>query len=1030
MKPIHLTISAFGPFAENVEIAFSKLGNGGLFLVSGDTGAGKTTIFDAICFALFGETSGSNRGIDSVRSDFADAKSKTYIELLFQHRGTEYRVIRNPAYRRPKKNGEGMTTEIAEASLFCGEQTLSTGFVQVRKAVEDLLSVDAKQFKQIAMIAQGEFLKLLYAESSERGAIFRKVFHTDIYSAFQQRLKEAEKQKRSEYEDSEKRLLHLLQQLSLHNEMDAKGMIYQAETILMEEEKILLKSQNEIKRIKEEKAGLAKKEQELTTLIGKGEINNKRIDDLEKAKKELYVFSEQKQVEKDKQNFLIKQRLAQDYVLPLEKTMLREIEVYEMAKKQVLDFSKKLDVLYPVLKEKENEKEIQECQQPKLNEEKIRLKKMQGDLAAYARKETLLQEKAVLEEKKLQLESQEKDIQELIISNEKEINKRKERLQEKPTLEKEELMISQAIQTKKERQSRMMQIIAMQEELKKDESALETLRTKYKKADKAWKEARRYCEEVESAFLAEQAGILAEKLQDGVACPVCGSLEHPKKAFLSQTAPTEEEWKKAKEKESSTHTILQSISLEGQGLLERCKLQKTTILKAISEESTTEQAFQTDLKSLEENIKTLKNNLLLQNKKITELITIEEMLEKINAKQERLKENLDTTQENIRKNIDHINLLQGEFTALEERLEKNITVEQAKTAVETLQRYIEKSDKEYNRILTIFQEKKDEVQKLETRLEEAKNLEIQGKKRAEKAKNDWNFMMLEKGFATEKEYRDHLPVSREKLEEEEKRNREFFNKLFQLEDFIQRADFGEEIQKIDLSMLQKEKEDITNGIIALEHTLEELNSSIVIKKTVLEKAKEELYLRQKIEKQYLPIMELSKTANGELSGKDKITFESFVQAFYFDRVLRAANLRLSEMTEGRYRLIRAENASDKRSQSGLEMEVMDFFTGKRRSVKSLSGGEAFKASLSLALGLSDVIQSHAGGVQIDAMFIDEGFGALDEQSREQAVLVLQRLSYGNRLVGIISHITELKENIEKKILVQRGTSGSSVIVLG
>ncbi|WP_157881694.1 SbcC/MukB-like Walker B domain-containing protein [Anaerotignum propionicum] len=222
---------------------------------------------------------------------------------------------------------------------------------------------------------------------------------------------------------------------------------------------------------------------------------------------------------------------------------------------------------------------------------------------------------------------------------------------------------------------------------------------------------------------------------------------------------------------------------------------------------------------------------------------------------------------------------------------------------------------------------------------------------------------------------------------------------------------------------------ITLRMKDIDDALEGLNGSNAIREIALQKGRAELKIRQKLEKQYLPILELSKTANGELSGKDKITFESFVQGFYFDRVLRAANLRLGEMTEGRYRLFRAENASDKRSQSGLEMEVMDYYTGKSRSVKSLSGGEAFKASLSLALGLSDVIQSHAGGVQIDAMFIDEGFGALDEQSREQAVQVLQRLSYGNRLVGIISHITELKENIEKKILVQRSSKGSSVEVI-
>ncbi|MDD4844547.1 MAG: SMC family ATPase [Anaerotignum sp.] len=1029
MKPIHLTISAFGPFAEKVEIPFLKLGEGGLFLVSGDTGAGKTTIFDAICFALFGETSGSSRGIDSVRSDFALGTTKTFVELIFQHRGTLYRIIRNPAYRRPKKNGEGVTTEIADAAFFCGETTLSTGFVQVKKAVEELLSVDAKQFKQIAMLAQGEFLKLLYAESSERGAIFRKVFHTDLYSDFQQRLKEAEKQNRTSYEDSEKRLLHHLQQLCPQGTMEEKSMVYQGEAILAEEEKALIASQKQIKLLKQEKVTFAQKEQALTTLISKGEINNKRIADLEEAKKELLILTKLKEENLIKQNILAKQRIAQDYILPLEENFQRETEAFEEVKKQVVDFTKKLLVLSPILKEKEEERKKLEDEQPKLNEEKIRLKKMESDFTAYARKENLIREKAGLQEEKQFLENQAIEIQSNLKAMEDKINGFKVKLEEKPILEKTELVISQAIQTKKERQSRMKQIVLMQEVLEADELALKAMRNAYKKADLAWKAARRHCEEVESAFLAEQAGILASKLEEGIACPVCGSLEHPQKAVLSQSAPTEKEWKKAKEQEEVAHTNLQEFATEGKGLLVKCESQKESILKAYLDVSTTEVTFPEDVKILAKEINLQENELQAQKRKIQELSKLEQQLLLENVVFSKLEGQLETNKEKIKENIEKLSLLQGELTSLEERLEKNTTSAQAKAAMEALQRYIEKAENEYSRTLTIYQEKKEEVQKLETRLEEAKNGEVLGKKRVEKVKVTFDNMLLEKGFLSREEYGLALPKSREILEQEEQKNREFFNQLSQLEDFIQRTELGEKIEKTDLEKLQEEKKVITLRLEESDNILEELSRTIGIKEIAIKKGKEELHLRQKIEKQYLPILELSKTANGELSGKDKITFESFVQGFYFDRVLRAANLRLGEMTEGRYRLLRAENASDKRSQSGLEIEVMDYFTGKSRSVKSLSGGEAFKASLSLALGLSDVIQSHAGGVQIDAMFIDEGFGALDEQSREQAVQVLQRLSYGNRLVGIISHITELKENIDKKILVQRSPSGSLVEVI-
>lgn len=1028
MKPIHIIISAFGPFSEKIEIPFSKLGEGGLFLVSGDTGAGKTTIFDAICFALFGETSGSNRGIDSVRSDFAQGSTKTYIELLFQHKGKDYRIVRNPAYRRPKKNGDGFTTEVAEAALFCQDETISTGFGQVKKAVEELLSVDAKQFKQIAMIAQGEFLKLLYAESSERGAIFRKVFHTNTFADFQQRLKEMEKLNRTQFEDSEKRLLHYLQQLFHEESFDAKSLIYQAEAILEQEEKTFSDAQKEVLHLKAEKTSLAKKEQELTRDISKGEINNKRMENLEKAKKELQQLSEKKEEQQKVQVSLSKQRIAQDYVLPLEKAMLHEREMQAETENQIVVFRKKLSALYPVLKNIEDERQNQENGQSKLNEERIRLKKMESDFADYSRKEALQKEKVVLKQEKEALEKDIITIQSKIKVLEDSISEVKTKLEKKPLMEKKELMIEQGKQGKKDREKRIKQIISMEETLKVDELALDTLRKQYKVAELHWKETRHKREVIETAFLGEQAGILAEKLEEDTPCPVCGSLEHPRKAQLSLSAPTEEEWKKSQTDEELAGGNLQEIASKGKEHSARCQLQRENILKACSEEGTSIETIQEDLTCIQGEIYSLELELKAHKSTLVEFFELEKVLEIETTSLAAQKKQLEAVEVKVKSNIEKFGLLQGEWATLEQRLEKNTTAEQAKLAIDGLQRYINKADVEYKRILTLYQEKKDEVQKLETRLEESQSMALQGEKRLKQAESLFYNMLEEKGF-TEEQYHLSLPTSRETLEQGEQKTQAFFYQLTQLENFVQRTELSEETKQCDLSALQNEKDAITLRIKTIDDALEELNGSNAIREIALEKGKAELKTRQKLEKQYLPILEISKTASGELSGKDKITFEAFVQGFYFDRVLRAANLRLGEMTEGRYRLLRAENASDKRSQSGLEIEVMDYYTGKSRSVKSLSGGEAFKASLSLALGLSDVIQSHAGGVQIDAMFIDEGFGALDENSREQAIQVLQRLSYGNRLVGIISHITELKENIEKKILVQRSSKGSSVEVI-
>ena len=235
MKPLEITVSAFGPYAGSVQIPLSKLGEQGIFLITGDTGAGKTTLFDAICFALFGEVSGSNREVDSLRSDFASPSTKTFVDLTFSHRGETYRILRNPAYLRPKKSGEGTTKETADATLWYPDGSVVSGAEKVKKAAETLLGIDAKQFKQIAMIAQGEFLKLLYADSVERGAIFRRVFHTDFYLAFQKKLKELEKERRTDFENSGQRLVTYVSQ-SGTEETDENTLLQRAEQFLTEAE--------------------------------------------------------------------------------------------------------------------------------------------------------------------------------------------------------------------------------------------------------------------------------------------------------------------------------------------------------------------------------------------------------------------------------------------------------------------------------------------------------------------------------------------------------------------------------------------------------------------------------------------------------------------------------------------------------------------------------------------------------------------------------------------------------------------------
>ena len=315
MKPLEITVSAFGPYAKSVQIPLSKLGEQGIFLITGDTGAGKTTLFDAICFALFGEVSGSNREVDSLRSDFASPSTKTFVDLTFSHRGETYRILRNPAYLRPKKSGEGTTKETADATLWYPDGNVVSGAEKVKKAAETLLGIDAKQFKQIAMIAQGEFLKLLYADSVERGAIFRRVFHTDFYLAFQKKLKELEKENRAAFEDSGKRLLTYLSQCGIE-ETDENTLLQRAEQFLteaegayQEAEKLWLQQEKEIAVKEEERLKIAAQKAD-------GENTNRLLDALAEAKKHHESLKEAESAQLAKKEELQKQRRAVDYVQP------------------------------------------------------------------------------------------------------------------------------------------------------------------------------------------------------------------------------------------------------------------------------------------------------------------------------------------------------------------------------------------------------------------------------------------------------------------------------------------------------------------------------------------------------------------------------------------------------------------------------------------------------------------------------------------------------------------------------------------
>ena len=1025
MKPLELTISAIGPFAEQTEISFERLGNQGLFLISGDTGAGKTTLFDAICFALFGEASGSNRGVDSMRSDFAKPQIKSYVELTFSHQGRQYRVVRNPAYQRPKLRGEGMTAESADAALYresgTERATLATGFTPVKNEIETILGVDAKQFKQISMIAQGEFLKLLYADSTERGNIFRKVFHTDLYAAFQKHLKDVEREKRNALEDSEKRLLGYFSEMA--DEPLERDALFRGEELLSAQEKNLQEMEQGLQETEKVLAEMEKRINELERAISEGAETEQLFAKATAARQALEMQTAllpEKQAETAR---LKKQRDALDFVSPLEQAWKTAKKARENWTKISIENAEKEKQMEETLAHLQEEKRILDAQKPQLEEKRNLLRKLKEDMERVRQKEKAKQEMDTLTAEKKAMEGDILTMQETLTEQRKAQDEWQEILfvQEKLLLEIKAQ--EQTISRKRERIESMETFLRQKTEIGKKEKDLQALQKKYLAAERAWQAAKAESVQAETLYLREQAGFLAENLAEGEACPVCGATHHPHKATLTENAITQAEWKEKKEQEESANATLRQASEQAKIAGEKLLSVQENFRTGCEKLGISAERLQTEMETADAACKQEETVLADKQKKIDEIEGLRPEKEKLKESIAENETNLAEMQKKAEKTNSALQQKQGEYSLLQAQLGDMTELTEKCAALQDEISLAEKKESDLLEDLQNTREKKERFLALRTQAEQESRTAAQTEQTAETA---FLSVLQEKCFANQTEYAEYL-VERTALECAEEENRKFFTDLEKRKQMAEMlVESCAKKERKDVSALEEEKKTLSAERAAKKQTADETRKQTAVLARLLENAKKEWQERARAAAAYLPIQELSRTANGELPGKEKIAFEQFVQGFYFQKILQAANLRLQDMTEGRYLLLHAQKATNKRSQAGLELEVLDHYTGKSRSVRSLSGGEAFKASLSLALGLSDVIQAHAGGVRVDTMFIDEGFGSLDEQSREQAVQMLQRLSCGNRLVGIISHVSELKESIDKKIIVKKGSAGSSI----
>lgn len=917
MRPITLTMQAFGPYADTVTVDFTKFGEGGLYLITGDTGAGKTTVFDAITYALYGETSGSNRTAASLRSQYAPPERKTEVTLTFSYHGKTYRVTRSPEQERKKTRGEGTTLEAQSAELQLPDRIV-TKYKEVTREIEKIIGIDYQQFVKIAMIAQGEFTKLLFAKTEDRRAIFQKLFRTENYSRLSERLKSDS----AELEDKLKQKNELLRR-------DIDSIVCDGTSLLYP--RVLLARSREMPT--GEIPSL------LRELIAKDteayEASEKRLDGIGKRVTEL-----------TRELQAVEQFLKNQAALDEKKT------ASEKKKDSLEKASKALDAA--------------EAKRPRLKELTDGISKLEATLEGYGE----------LEDKKKRLDGAIKSL----VRNRKDSDKLSEALEKQKTElegmnEEYESLLSVperlAILTGKleKTQNRITELNGCQNKLadylRSVKRLAEAQEEVFEKEKAKTRENERY-NAMETAFFASQAGILARTLVDGSPCPVCGSLTHPAPTPIAENAPTESELKQQQKKLDEARKSFETAS--------------RTAAQCLTQKESDEKAFWETLKALlpdadETNAdKALKDALLALEKEKTELSKAIRELTQKKTRCEQLAKAIPETKQKLeeqRQTLSELEIAVAKGESEQKSLEDAITSLQKKLDYPSLA--------DVKEAISLLDKQREAI---ETELKRAEN-ELNGVKTdlatLEGAINELNEAVKIKPQRTKEELDEAL-----RLLNEEKR--------------------------------------------ALDKTKTERFSAKSQNETLLHKIEASMTELDKLEKHYAWLKALSDTANARISGKDKINLETYVQMRYFDSILRYANRRLLVMTGGRYELCRAD-AENQRSQTGLDLNIRDHNIGKERSVKTLSGGESFKAALALALGLSEEIQSSAGGIQLDTMFVDEGFGSLDGDSLRQALEALSTLSSGNRLVGIISHVRELKEEIPKQILVQKKPGGVSTVTV-
>jgi exonuclease SbcC len=1036
MKPVTLTMQAFGPYGGGEIIRFAELENRTMFVITGKTGAGKTTIFDGISFAIYGKTNGDERSGADLRSQFAEDNVTTEVSLHFNLKQKEYYIWRSPQQEKKKSRGDGFTTINAKAELYevkedTSKELISANVRDVDEKIKDLMQLDANQFRQILMIPQGEFRKLLVSDSKEKEAILQKLFHTELFKRVEDTLKEEAKKIFSDVEKHVVKMDQLYTQLDVEFQFELKDKLIEKNRSLkemaplIEEElaealKVNQSLQNEMNVIKKEKESVQQQFFQAKSVMD-------QFDEKEQMDR-LQLELREKQTEmKGKQESIKRARKAvqierQDEICHSLSRELKKITLEEE------ELSRQLLTSNQNLEKSETRWNLEQVNTPKRKkalEKLLLLEKSSEDIQSYEQtsKNNKELERSVIElmEKKLKCE---REFDMLHVSFESIQGKRSEVDQLRISLMERERVIDKM-------ESNIVLIEEWMELKEKKSKIIQKLKLHQQKTlhnTQAWEKTKERWAQSEDAWKKGQASFIAQTLVENQPCPVCGSLDHPHLAPKSPLMLSDREIEQMKEELIQAESKMNECENEGVKI-------ETTYQHLVESVHT----YELKLSSLMEHFSIEQGESYLEELKSATL-------------QWKKEEKLDKRKQKVL--VETIKQLEGISKALEEKKEQlngvekewekvKILLVQESTRYEQLKQRLPEGYSNIVEFQKNIQNAKDSLTQLESSFEQARinfdqakqnqsiiKVKLDGKKqeaigvnhKMETERKLFRELMEQFGFNSYQEFQE-ARKSESEIEELEHQVKEYGEVSRSVHDRINRLNnILENMEKPLLGILEGKLQSLSLDISEKENQWNRSTIRYEKNKEILGLLLETHEEVKEFEGRYKLLGNLADMAKG--NNAQRLTFERYVLASYLDDILQIANQRLKGMTNGRYELLRKTDRSKGNVQSGLELLVFDQYTGFERHVKTLSGGESFKASLSLALGLADVVQAHSGGVSLETMFIDEGFGTLDPESLDQAIETLMDIQSNGRLVGIISHVPDLKERIDARLEVISTTQGS------